>query len=349
MKPAGRRQHGYALLLTLVLLMIAAVALASVARQSTREALDAKTQAESLQRRWAETSCRATLLPRAQGLLANDKNQPERSERERSATRAEIRVSCELAGIDYDLVLTDEQAKYNPTAMGALMLDDQPLVNERKLIAAVRELARLDAYATRRSGPAVRLRPMIGIDRDGQVIDETQPGSNGPITGIYAGYGQLFDRVLPADLVGTGRYPGLGSQLTCWGDGRINVSRASPAVIRRTLGPVLGSEGVAELLAERNQSPGVSPSKWLEAVASATPTQRTLASAMLTESSNAHGLWVIAHGQTRSWYAFSARVYTPIEQLEARREAQIALSPGSTGLLDPEPLPDPVQYYEYAW
>ena len=349
MKWTGRRQHGYALLLTLVLLMVGAVALASVARQSTREALDAKTRAESLQRRWAVMSCRSTLLPRAQGLLADDHNPSDRASSQRLPAWPEVRVSCELAGIDYDLVLTDEQAKFNPTAMSTLMLDGQAVVHERALTAAVNALVVLDSNANSRSGLTVRLRPMLGLDSDGQLVSDAKAGSSGPSTGIYTGYGQLFDRVSPGELVGTRSRPGVGSQVTCWGDGRINMSRASPAVIRRTLAPVLGSEGVAELLAERKQSPGLRPAKWLDAVSDATPTQRALASAMLTESSNAHGLWVIAHGQTRSRYAFSVRVYTPVEQLEAMREELTQSSPEATDLLDLEPLPDPVQYYDYAW
>ena len=61
---APRGQPGFVLLMSLVLILLAGVALAHVAHRSIRGALESQSAAEELRRRWAVTSCRATFLPR---------------------------------------------------------------------------------------------------------------------------------------------------------------------------------------------------------------------------------------------------------------------------------------------
>lgn len=356
MSQTHRRTRGYALLLTLVLLAIAAIALAQVARQSTDEALSAREQTQSLQRRWAITTCRATLLPRAQGLLAsaapNDDEGGDAAallglpDSIRQTAPGELRTDCELAGISYELVFTDEQAKYNPTAMAQLRLGDQALVRDFMVRAAVRDLSGPDERSKERDTVAAHLRPMLSFDLNGEPVEDALRQSQ-PI-GVYASYGQLFDAAPPERLVGSAQRPGAASQVTCWGDGRINLNLAPASVIQRVLGPVLGSEGVRQLLIARSESPGVGSEKWLSSVTACTDTQRALAGAMLTEQSNAQGLWVIAHGQRRSWHTLSVRVYTPLNVLEMQREAERSTA-DPDDLQQLPPLPDPIQRYDYQW
>lgn len=341
-----RRQRGFALLLTLVLLMIAAVALARVARQSAGEAIQVKAQTEDLQRRWAMTSCRATLLPRAQGLLMAGA-QGEKLGPGVRVRPGELRLSCELSGLAYDLVLTDEQTKYNPTAMGALRLGEDKLVTELQLRAAVRDLSGMSGEQIATS---VRLRPLIGIDAQGNEIAPDKRRATSELPGLYVSYGQLFNQVPPDALVGTYDRPGIASRLTCWGDGRLNLAHTSSDVMKRVLGPVLSGEGVQQLLIARSESPEVDAKKWIEAAVAATPEERMLAQALATERSNAQGLWVIGRGQTRSWYSLSVRVYTPLSDLEAKREAQAeGLSPQEKQALAEKPLPDPIRRYDFTW
>jgi len=112
------QQPGFALLMTLVLVLLAGVALTGLARRSMERAVDAQGAAHELKRRWVITSSRAALLGRAEQILRNaEQPDPESQQRDtETAPRTPVPrlfVSCELAGIDYTLAITDEQAKLN--------------------------------------------------------------------------------------------------------------------------------------------------------------------------------------------------------------------------------------------
>lgn len=347
----ANRQHGFALLLVLVLVMLAGVALAAVARQSVREALETRGATEALQRRWAVISCRSTLLPRVQGALAqadavptgeDGRPLPGTPPREPDAHRW---YRCTLAGIDYDLVLTDEQAKYNPTVM-RLLTDD------RAMRDALRDLTPSGAGSAARREQRVALRPLVGIDASGRPIEE-RPGEQ-QRHAAYAGYGQLFADSSPRALLGTADRPGAAHRVTCWGDGRLNIERAPRRVVMAALEPVLGRDGVNELLAARDEAPGLGLSGWLKSVGSATPTQQHQARVVLTESTQCQGLWVIARGRTRVWASLSVREVVPMSRAEAEAQAVNNALLSQRGRAGDEPAEaiepyDPVRYYDFAW
>lgn len=346
-----RSQHGFALLLTLVLLMIGAIALSHVVRQSTGEALHALEAREELQRRWAVTSCRETLLPRAEGLLAKDARGPVDEDgvpiagANQTPPGTDLRVSCELAGLEYDIVLTDEQAKYNPTVYGGLIFDEKPFLNKRTLRRVVQELAGDQGNSSDGKEGFVILRPLVGVDAEGQPIDEDEQGEH--THDVYTSYGQLFDGVSARTLLGETYRPGAASNLTCWGNGQLNLRRAPNAVVRRALSPVLGHEGVAQLLDARRNNPGLGPDAWLKDVADTAPDHKALAGSLVTDSSQAQGLWVVAYGRSRSWYTFTVRAQLPPEE---EHEQTTALSGISAQDNDTFPeLIERVRRYDYAW
>ncbi|MFN3166628.1 MAG: hypothetical protein ACE37H_06145 [Phycisphaeraceae bacterium] len=349
-----RRQRGFALVLVLVLLMVAAVALTAAARQSASEALSSREATEALQRRWAVTSCRSTLLPRAAGLLDAAQRLPvdEAGEPIAGAPRPEpgahLWVSCTLAGIDYDLVLTNEQAKYNPSAMGQL-LEDRPVR------PALESLARSGRGAGASAGPTrVVLRPMVGLNADGTRVDTDDVRVE-----QYAGYGQLFDPADPAALLGTADAPGPAARVTCWGDGRLQLAHAGGRVVAQVLGPVLGDEGVHALVEARKASPELGVDEWMKQVPGVSQEGRQRARSLLTETSRAQGLWVVARGPTRSWYSYSVRVFTPVKEGETLTDeaARAGASAGrgapdahaNAEAQDEEERPDPLQRYDMDW
>lgn len=350
MKRSPHRQHGFALLLTLVLLMIAAVTLSQVARQSAGEALHALDASEDLQRRWAVTSCRATLLPRAAGVLASaaqgpvdDKAGPLPVAR-RLPPGTEFRVMCELAGVPCELVFTDEQAKYNPTAIGFLEVDGKSLVNKRAMRTAISELSGAREDPERLGGGSVLLRPMLDLDEQ-EDKDGTAASSQDEPPLLYDGYGQLFDGVGPQYLMGQSGQPGAAANVTCWGDGRLNLYRAPTSVIKKVLVPVLGAQGCAEFLVARNEMPGLTSEDWLSTLVQVSPDRRALAQSLLVERSQTQGLWVVAHGRTRSWHTFSVREYTPEDK---QQPASNHRATDAEDVSDESP-PDPIQRYDFSW
>lgn len=352
MKRTKRNPHGFALLLTLVLLMIGGVALAHVARQSAGEALHALEAREELQRRWAVTSCRETLLPRASGLLTNavqvpvDADGVPLSGQRQVPARTDLRVSCELAGLPYDIVLTDEQAKFNPTALAGMAFEEKPILSNRALRRIVHELAGFHNRSDADQQGSVVLRPLIGLDADGKPIKDQDPASQQ--LDVYIGYGQLFEGVSPQALVGDASRRGVASRLTCWGDGRLNMKRATDEVVKQTLKPLLGQEGVLQLLEARAEAPGLGVSDLMQAIVDAEPAYKAVAGALLTDTSQVQGLWVVAHGRGRSWHSFSVRERVPQAELEAAEEAAAENADSSDPEEEPKPI-SPLRRYDFAW
>lgn len=310
MHRANTNPHrGFALLLTLVLVLIAGVSLVALARQSTGEALQAVEAAESLQRKWAVASCRRTILERAGKVMdAANTSYAINNAGERALIFDEPIVhhwvSCSLAGIDYDLVVTDEQAKFNPTEM-------QLKVGKNKTAQTLRRL--IQAGLSKHSDPVeVVLRPMQEGLNDGDPTTSINLSKPDRID-VYRHYGQIFDNTSPQVLLGTRERPGPASLVTLWGDDKLRFNRASSVVFRETLKPLIGSEGVEEMSGAINRLGLNDAMQSLQAFDPEDRASMFMASRMLTTKSNKHGLWVVARGETRSWYTLSVRA-KPIAQ-----------------------------------
>lgn len=288
-----RSHSAFALLLTLFLVLLAGVSLAHLARRSMIRALEVRGDVERLQRRWAVTSIHDTLLPEVERLL----NEAELGERGRASPRgeppehppmAEQRINCRLAGRDYQLVLTDEQARLNVNR----------LLEDRRPVEAGMSLQRLIAEA---GGPAAReaainLRPLA-------------PGRNTPppleeLAKIGA-YDQIFPDASPGQLIGSAGQPGLARFVTCWGDGQVNFQRADPAVIRHVGRDVLSRSDMRRLIEARGEHPHKSLAAVLARLDRISEDEREQLRKRLTDGSTCFGLWVIARGPQRDWYALA--------------------------------------------
>lgn len=271
----GRR--GFALVMVLVLVMMCGVMLAGFAGRSGMAALGARDAAEDLSRRWAVTSLRATVLSRAEAILA------EREERDEGRDGArvvrEVRVVCHLGGMDHAVVVTDEQAK----ARVDRLVGDR---GERAASGVVRRLA-----GASRLGMRVALRPVVM--REGAAPE-------------VVAWEQVFERVVPGEVVGDRFGQGLaGGGVTCWGDGKVNVQRAEDEVVKAAAEGVLGSRGVEDLLASREADRFASLDEMLRRVRGMQPALRQEVDRVLTDASLCHGLWVQTRGRQRDWVTLS--------------------------------------------
>jgi type II secretory pathway component PulK len=289
----GTRRTGFALLMSLVLVLLMGTVLAGLAWRSMTGALEARGAAEELQRRWAVTSLRAALLDHVEELLSEAELGDEKgggawqAEKQPRKAVAAIRVTCQLAGEDYELVLTDEQAKLNVNALMA----------EAGRVKAQAIVARLAAASDGQSGQnvAMNLRAVTA--------SKGTPNAKG-LSGVGA-YGQVFEAASPESLVGDGQTPGLADAITCWGSGRVNVRRASDAVLAQACERVLGRAGARDLLAARRKDPFCELPTMLGQLAGTDDKQRQQLRGCLTDQSTCHGLWVIARGEQRSWFALA--------------------------------------------
>jgi type II secretory pathway component PulK len=274
---------GFALLMALALVLLAGAALAGVARWSATEALESTTAADELKQRWAVTSCRQALLGRAEELL----DEAERGEGKDGLPSEvylhkpapEVRVTCNLAGLDYEIVLTDEQAKLNLNALLKV-----------KMPAEVQSAA---TRLTRDKGNPAATAPVL---LRAMAVPAWLP---------LGAYGQVFENPSPAWLIGPDVGDGLAATITCWGDGRVNLRRASEAVVQEACTEVLGPQVVSLLLSARQRNPYRSLSAILLELDKIDADDKAKVLSCVTDRSACHGLWIIARSESRSWYTLA--------------------------------------------
>ncbi len=278
--------------MTLVLVLLAGAAMVGLAQRSLADALEARSGERELQRRWAVASLRATLLGRLETLQARaERIDPNTPPADWPAPTTQQRFTIQLGQRDYQIVLTDEQAKLN---VNTLLRTNTSAQTE----SIVRGLTGRPG-----SGGAVRLRPTRGVK-------------------AVFGYGQVFEGVWPGQLVGRDAGDALAGNVTCWGDGKVNIARASGRVIRQAIERKVGPRVVRLLLEHRRRHRADGLDGLLKRIDKLSDTDRRTLQRLLTDQSSCHGLWIIARGDQREWYT-------------------LAVSVTSAGRV--------VQWYEFAW
>jgi len=113
-----RQRSGYVLIMTLVMIVIAALSLAGLARRSLLLANESIIAQRELQRYWGTQSCRHLLLDQANAIFENLEAPHAEGELPWPAPR-QLTASVTLAGMTYRLWLGDEDAKLNLNTLTA--------------------------------------------------------------------------------------------------------------------------------------------------------------------------------------------------------------------------------------
>jgi hypothetical protein len=221
-------------------------------------------------------------------LLLADAEQASRETRHATETR----LTIPLGGVDYDLVLTDEQAKLNANQLLSRMSTSEA----QEAIQRVLRAARIPAVNS------VRLRPRVA----------TSAGSGLPVIGAY---GQILEAESPAALLGGQDSAGVAAALTCWGDGRLNIRRAPAAAIHDMCSPILARSEIAILVRLRDENPAQSVAQLLNRAVGIDERSRTAVAALLTDETRCFGMWIIARG-TNALHTFTVAEGIPPPQHE---------------------------------
>jgi hypothetical protein len=216
------RRGGYVLLMTLALLVIAALAQAGLARRSLHAALAANEAQSELQRHWAAASCRDFMLQQAETIFIQMEEAGEQR-RPRWPTPRHINASLKLGEFDIQLVLADEDAKTNLNALQAKKPTDVHLA--------------LIQHA--RSGLTPELR--LDMSREGKLRKRW-----------FATWGQVFPIASTLALPdGWERLVQVSQEITCWGDGKPNIRRASDQTVETIATTAIGGAAARKLLEAR--------------------------------------------------------------------------------------------------
>jgi type II secretory pathway component PulK len=260
------RRRGYVLLLVLFVIALATVAMASVCRMSLEKGLQADRAQSDLQRRWAVVTCRSVVLPKVQALLDRAPD-----------TAADVRRTLHLGRQSFTVIIADEQAKANVNLLYA----------QGKLAGAERAVRAV--ISDNRGDTPVTLRPLA---RPAVADDDDEPPQ------LFESFEQVFGRVLPERLVGS---PSPTSALTCWGDGTLNLHRASPQAVRAVLGTHLPAAEIAHLLELRAKNPTLDSGDLLDLMG-LSDQRREAVEELLTDQSACRSLWIISDSLDRKWY-----------------------------------------------
>jgi hypothetical protein len=285
---------GYVLVTVLLLLTIAATALAAVARESHRLAIEARNADETLQQRWGAISCQQMLLPRAGDLI-------EAAGKRLTKPVARINVMIMLNGTSFKLVLSDEQAKANINLLTRYL-------PPRMQIEMIETLA----------GPAaaIRLLPIQDSDlldsqNDGAATTKslhespaTTQATDDPSHPQYFAYGQFLTRAGPQELVGGNLLNGQADHLTCWGDEKLNTTCASPVSVMAVAATVLEKDELVRFTSEQKKS---TDRDWKELfqACNVLPDKVQLMKNRVTDVSACHSMWVVSNSSGRTKYRFA--------------------------------------------
>ena len=268
-----RTRRGYVLLLVLFVLALAAVAMAAVARLSLERSLQASRAEADLQRRWAIISCRAVLLPKADAALSSS-----------GEPVSEVRRELRLGNQAFTLIFGDEQAKANVN----LLYAQSGLAGAERQVRSIVEAAG--------GGVPVELRPVPGRGKAFGTPDaEDEPPA-------FETFGQVFARSSPEALTtALGRGKPISAGLTCWGDGTLNLRKASNEAVRAACGRHLTGSEITKLLAGRAKNPDLGTSELLDEL-KLSEARRTKLEDLLVDESSCHSLWIISRSGERRWY-----------------------------------------------
>jgi hypothetical protein len=267
------------LVVALALLVLSATVMVGLSRAAIRHAAAARDAQAELQRRYGSMSIRRTVLPRAESILAG-------AEAVSNTSLPSLRRQIRLGNFAYELIVGDEQSKANLNRL-AERSDGQSI-----------EMRLMEALSGTGLGRRVRVTPAPLTLHEGAGLAHR-----------FTGIGQVFDltRLAPEQLLQLGRTgPAPIDLVTVWGDGRINLRRASATSARLVLVPPLSSIEVEKLLAGAGEQRSPQPNEPTD------PLTRLLAqvnvphslegrSIGVTLASTCHSIWVIADDSRRRW------------------------------------------------
>ncbi len=244
---------GFVIVLTLAMILIAVTITARSANRSLTRTLQAIESETQLQRRWSKLSLQRSLLSRSTQVF-----QAVEAEERTSSSRVWHDGQIELSGTTYRLRLSDESAKVNlNTIRRTRSADDYQRFIADLVPAPVREITQ-EKTSREREREAI-----VPLESWGQVFESTSPA-------------QLIDQT---------------TSISCWGDGRLNLQRASDESVRLVLEPIIGQTDVDAILRQRRERltrHGRPPN---EPQRSLVP---TIASELVTDKSRCYSLWLIS-------------------------------------------------------
>lgn len=288
--PTQTSRDGFILVMTLMLLAIMAVVLAAAARSSMGLAVSAVHARQELQRKWGNYSIRHAALQLAPSLL-------EETEEDLGEPVGQIHTRFGLNGHTYAITVSDEQAKVNINALLRHKGRDAARTFTRDQISESMRSSEIVLPTGNRVLEASHEKESVTPDRRIVSINHLLPGfSPDPITGQEA-------------------YP--FTTLTCWGDGRINITRAPDELVKVLSSPLLGDIQISRL---RDAFATHGDHALDKALAGIGMEDEAIPAVMerLSVDSNCYSVWIHVSNSSRNWHELNVIESSPDKAVQQR-------------------------------
>ncbi len=246
--------RGFVLVLTLAMILIAVMITARSANRSLTRTLQAIESETQLQSRWSKLSLQRSLLSRSTQVF----EAVEAEERASSSRRIWHDGQIELSGTTYRLRLSDENAKVN--------------LNTIRRTRPARDYQRFIAET-------------VSVPRRPTMQEKTSLERGPEINDTIESWGLVFEDTSPAQLMDQ------TTSITCWGNGRLNLQRASDQSVHIMLEPIIGQSDVDAILRQRHEQTdrhGHSPQMPQPSLVP------PVAAELVTQDSRCYSLWLIS-------------------------------------------------------
>lgn len=247
-----RRRKGAVLLIVVACIVVAGLAMVGVARQSLRLATASVEEEVELQQRWGTISLQRTILSSAPKMFT-DSDKRMLAVGNSGPFPNTIRSRVLLGGIEFDAVLSDEQAKLNLNRVYQSRGQSvtQTIAEKMKGLGGIRIRLLPEAVSTargRRSERRIDAGSSADVDQD--ELEKPEPPS------AFRHWGQVFDLSnSPAGIESNQLLPAATTRLTCWGRGEINITRAADDVIEEACRTALGPGVARKLVRQYRKNP----------------------------------------------------------------------------------------------
>jgi hypothetical protein len=261
-------RSGYVLVLTLGLLALSAISLASLARYSLSLAAATSAEAQELQRRWGLISARHFFAEQAASIL-DSQVPPHEFNTPPWPKPASVTTEFQLGHHTFSVVVADEGAKVNLNTLFERRSD--------RIAPLIRRLQRGKGEFP------VRLLPQESGGRP------------------FCSWGQVFD-LAPASGAcrPAAELVAATTDITCWGSRRLNVRRATDAALREVAALALPFNEVGKLVESRKNWGGDDVNELLANLDLRRP-QLSAASRLLADESQNYSVWIEVESGQQKW------------------------------------------------
>ncbi len=283
-------RSGFVLLVVIAVSVLVITALASLANISLRRALEAADAERALQARWAMLTLERT-VSREMSKVFDEQEKVFAETSPSTPPPSTIRSAITLSGVTFDILLGDEDAKLNLNSLyhhaGASRVEQ-----------SVGRVVGVLVPGTLRLMPATpplkiaREQRKLGVDKNDDEDAEDETDDLTP--DAFRSWGEVFDVDLLEKQAGThAALPTATTGITLWGNGPLNLRRASDDAIMAVVATVIQDGGARRFVQRFRKNPTVTLGVVLQTEID-DEADRERVGRLLSETSTNYSIWIDA-------------------------------------------------------